>query len=165
MMFKIEFHEGVRGGIVPPVLRRVVVIKSNLIGASIQVSKLKPERDSHKFHPDIKKDYITLTGKLNNDVATKLLPRIKEQLKKLPIEEPCGSQDIYNFDTSISYSSLRFQWKNKAPTGCCQEISSKKPNQEEKQTFKEIIDTINSLGEQYATKTKNNGILSLKSCF
>lgn len=78
------------------------------------------------------------------------MEQIKNQLQQLPTEEPVGSQDIYGQDVSISFFSDDFQWSNGGPEGCSQGESSTQATPEQKEKFKELVDIVKGLGQQYA---------------
>lgn len=99
---------------------------------------------------------------------------MKQELQALPTEEPVGSEDIYGQDISLSFFSDDFQWSNGTrkkkkiqtnktifiniflliktggPEGCSQGESKQQASPEQKEKFKELVDIVKGLGEQYA---------------
>ncbi|KAL6715053.1 hypothetical protein ACLMJK_007314 [Lecanora helva] len=87
---------------------------------------------------------ITKTGSIQHDDVNVLLDRIRP-LEGLPTNP---TQDIYGFDTRIIITTFQVQWDNgeEAEGG----ESNANPTDENKQTFKDVLDSINSLARQSA---------------
>ncbi|KAG2203529.1 hypothetical protein INT46_011434 [Mucor plumbeus] len=139
--FQVVLREGVVGGFVGPTLRQMVDIKGDNSGATIMQATLKPES---------KNDYHTLAGGASIEEVSSLLDTLKQQLQSLPTEEPVGSEDIYGQDISLSFFSDDFQWSNGGPDGCAQGESQTQATPEQKEKFKELVNLVKGLGQQYA---------------
>lgn len=61
------------------------------------------------------------------------------------MEVPSGSQDIYGLDTSISFKTDKFWWRNGAPEGCGGGASTVHPTKEQKLKFKRAVAIVNEL--------------------
>ncbi|CAO3618826.1 unnamed protein product [Mucor hiemalis] len=141
MSFQVVLREGITGGFAGPTVKEVVDIKGDNSGATIMQASLKPSS---------KTDYNTQAGGASYEDLSGLLEQIKNQLQQLPTEEPVGSQDIYGQDISISFFSDDFQWSNGGPEGCSQGESNTQATPEQKEKFKELVDIVKGLGQQYA---------------
>ncbi|CAO3586900.1 unnamed protein product [Absidia cylindrospora] len=144
-MFQIVLREGITGGFVGPTVKQAVEIRGDNSGAIISHANLKPSS---------KTDYVTQVGQLTGDEANALINTLGEQLSQLPTEEPVGSEDIYGFDTSITFLAENFQWQNGGPEGCTRNPSSVQASPEQKQKFQELTQSLINLGQQYAIQSE-----------
>nr|CAG8467836.1 5967_t:CDS:2 [Entrophospora candida]CAG8482481.1 14443_t:CDS:2 [Entrophospora candida] len=129
--FRIVLVEGIRGGFKPPTVRRRIEINGDENGGVVN--------DSALVNRELKSKQVK---EFSNDV--------RENLSKLPTESDRASEDIYGFDTSITFQSEGFEWRNGCAEGCIQSISEVKPTAEQKAAFKALIEKVKSLGQQYA---------------
>lgn len=76
---------------------------------------------------------------------------IKSQLKSLPVGEPNGA-DVYALDTGISFGSDDMEWSNAGPQGCRpgNHPPSNTPTEQQRESFKSLVEQIKALGGQYA---------------
>ena len=105
-----------------------------------------------------------------------LVQTLKDQLSKLPTEQPPGSEDIYDLDTSIVFACDDFELcngkkkkkkrkkengiylylhhlfvsKQGGPGGCAQGQSSVQATEEQKEKFKELVELLKGVGQNYA---------------
>ncbi|ORY99572.1 hypothetical protein BCR42DRAFT_385562 [Absidia repens] len=145
-MFHIVLREGITGGFVGPTVKQVVEIHGDDEGATIVHANLKPSS---------KTDYTTQQGQLSTNEVQTLVNTLVPELGQLPIEEPIGSEDIYGFDTSISFLSGDFKWQNGGPEGCTRNASSVQASPEQKQTFQKLVQTLTRLGQQNAIQSQD----------
>ncbi|KAG2196719.1 hypothetical protein INT47_009629 [Mucor saturninus] len=141
MAFQVVLRDGITGGFAGPTIKQVVDIQGDNSGASITQATLKPQS---------KTDYHTQTGGVSAEQLSSLLDLLKQELQALPTEDPVGSEDIYGQDISLSFFSDDFQWSNGGPEGCSQGESTTKASDEQKEKFKEIVQMVKGLGDQYA---------------
>lgn len=80
-----------------------------------------------------------------DEVNTSLVNELYSILKVLPMEVPSGSQDIYGLDTSISFKTDKFWWRNGGPQGCGGGGSTVHPTKEQKLKFKRAVAIVNEL--------------------
>ena len=73
-----------------------------------------------------------------------MLLDIVKQLQGLPTNP---NEDIYGFDTRIIITTFELQWDNGEEV---EGESDANPSDENKQTFKDVMDSINSLARQSA---------------
>ncbi|KAL9540174.1 hypothetical protein PS6_010884 [Mucor atramentarius] len=139
--FQVVLREGIVGGFAGPTVKQVVDIKGDNNGATVMHATLKPES---------KNDYHTQSGGASIEELSSLLDTLKQQLQELPTEQPIGSQDIYGQDISLSFFSDDFQWSNGGPEGCSQGESQVQATPEQKEKFKELVNMVKGLGQQYA---------------
>jgi len=66
-------------------------------------------------------------------------------LKKLPVESPPGSEDIYGLDISIAWGSDDLMWCNSGPEGCRGSESQVKASEEQKLGFKRAVEIIEQI--------------------
>ncbi|CAO3668548.1 unnamed protein product [Rhizopus stolonifer] len=141
MSFQIVLREGITGGFVGPVIKQAVEINGDPSGVNVMHSTLKP---------DTRADYNTLSGGASFEEVSSLFGLLKDQLSRLPTEQPVGSQDIYGQDISITFLTEDFQWSNGGPEGCSQGESSVQATPEQKEIFKELVSLIKGIGQQFA---------------
>ncbi|KAI9356076.1 hypothetical protein BD770DRAFT_323448 [Pilaira anomala] len=141
MSFQVVLREGITGGFAGPTIKQVVDIKGDNSGATIMQATLKPESKS---------DYHTQSGGVSAEQVNNILELLKQELQNLPTEQPVGSADIYGQDVSLSFFTDDFQWSNGGPEGCSQGESEQQATPEQKEKFKELVDLVKGLGEQYA---------------
>ncbi|GFF38429.1 hypothetical protein IFM58399_05232 [Aspergillus lentulus] len=82
---------------------------------------------------------------INESDVNVLVEELYSILKKLPTEEPPGSEDIYGLDTSIMWESDDLRWWNGGPSGCEGGESSVRPTAEQKTMFKRAVDIVMSM--------------------
>ncbi|RCH99413.1 hypothetical protein CU097_010172 [Rhizopus azygosporus] len=138
MSFQIVLREGIRGGFVGPTTRYAVQIQGDKSGATVTQSTLKP---------DSRTDYNTMAGGASFEDLANLVQTLKDQLSKLPTEQPPGSEDIYDLDTSIIFACDDFEWCN---GGCAQGQSSVQATEEQKEKFKELVELLKGVGQNFA---------------
>ena len=85
-----------------------------------------------------------------DDDTTKLVEELEAILKKLPTEQPPGSEDIYGLNTGIAFKSGDFEWCNGGPQGCGGGESFVKATEEEKAQFKRAVEIV----EQIVSKSE-----------
>ncbi|CEG69077.1 hypothetical protein RMATCC62417_05218 [Rhizopus microsporus] len=141
MSFQIVLREGIRGGFVGPTTRYAVQIQGDKSGATVTQSTLKP---------DSRTDYNTMAGGASFEDLANLVQTLKDQLSKLPTEQPPGSEDIYDLDTSIIFACDDFEWCNGGPGGCAQGQSSVQATEEQKEKFKELVELLKGVGQNFA---------------
>ena len=66
-------------------------------------------------------------------------------LKGLPTEQPPGSQDIYELDTSIAFGSQELEWVNGGPAGCNGQESSVQATEEQKAQFARAVALVHEI--------------------
>ena len=74
-----------------------------------------------------------------------MLLDVVRQLEGLPTSP---NEDIYGFDTRIIITTFEIQWDNGEEVEGAE--SNANPTDENKQTFKDVMDSINSLARQSA---------------
>ncbi|KAI8341002.1 hypothetical protein EDC96DRAFT_522830 [Choanephora cucurbitarum] len=141
MSFQVMLREGIVGGFAGPTVKQMIQIQGDHTGALIQQHTLKPES---------KTDFSVQSGGLATEQVSGILDEIKKQLQELPTEQPPGSEDIYGQDISLGFMSDDFQWINGGPEGCSNGTSEVQPTPEQKEKFKELVELVKGLGQQYA---------------
>ncbi|KAI8886730.1 hypothetical protein K501DRAFT_321740 [Backusella circina FSU 941] len=142
MSFQIALREGLVGGFVGPTIRQYVQVQGDSSGASITQSTLKPGSQN---------DYSTFAGGASTEDLSSVLELLKEKLRGLPTEDPVGSEDIYGEDIALAFMSDDLEWVNGGPQGCSGSgTSNVQATQEQKETFKSIVEIVRGLGQQYA---------------
>jgi hypothetical protein len=87
----------------------------------------------------------------HGDETSKLVTELESILKKLPTEQPPGSEDIYGLNTGIFWGSNDLQWANGGPEGCGGGTSSVQATAEEKEKFKRAVDIVKQLVDKADT--------------
>ncbi|CAJ0636762.1 4765_t:CDS:2 [Entrophospora sp. SA101] len=136
--FRIVLVEGIRGGFKPPTVRRRIEINGDENGGVVNDSAL------------VNRELKSKQGVVTSNQVKEFSNDVRENLSKLPTESDQASEDIYGFDTSITFQSEDFEWRNGCAEGCIQSISEVKPTAEQKAAFKALIEKVKSLGQQYA---------------
>jgi len=142
MSFHLQLTEGIVGGFKPPTIRRVVEITGDRDTVFVKRSSLKG-RD----------DYEVQQGVITSQEVTAFMTKLPANLGALPTENPQGGEDIYGLDTSISFQTEGFEWRNGGPEGCTGQESIVKPSAEQKALFKDLASKILEIGEHYATRS------------
>ncbi|KAI8639434.1 hypothetical protein BD408DRAFT_421450 [Parasitella parasitica] len=138
--YKVVLREGiVENGFAGPTVGQALEIEGDDNGAKISRSSLKPEST---------KDYHTLSGAFSEDL-TSIFEMLKEKLQTLP-PDPVGFQDIYGLKTSVFFGLDDFQWYNAIAGSCSEDKPDVQLTEEQKETFKEVVDIIKGLGEKQA---------------
>lgn len=88
-------------------------------------------------------DFTSATVQKDGSVD-ELVNELKSILKKLPTENPPGSEDIYGMDTSIMWGSDDLEWTNTCGQGCGGH-SSVQATDEEKAKFKKALEIADKL--------------------
>ncbi|CAG8570905.1 434_t:CDS:2 [Paraglomus brasilianum] len=142
MTYFLMLTEGIAGGFKPPTIRRVIELSSDGTIGFVKQSTLKN-----------KDDYVVQQGEVSSRELAVLGVDLRTYLAILPREEPEGGEDIYGLDISISFQTDGFEWRNGAPEGCTNEPSRVHPTPEQKAMFRELVERIQSVGQQFAINT------------
>ncbi|CAG8477764.1 14313_t:CDS:10 [Acaulospora morrowiae] len=143
MAFRITLTEGIVGGFKPATIRRMISIADENGEVIVRSSTLK-SRD----------DYNVMQGTLTSQQVGTLVNDLKVGLNDLPTEMTSGGQDIYGMDTSISFQSNDFEWRNGGSGGCTNEESEIQPTPVQKALFQELVQKILSISQQYAVQSQ-----------
>ena len=84
------------------------------------------------------------TNDCHSDDVQELL-RLVSQLRGFPSHE---TKDVYGLDTNLELHTLEIQWTNKEDDPAADAVSDIPA--ESKQTFKDVIDSINAAGRTFA---------------
>ncbi|KAF7364365.1 hypothetical protein MSAN_01097000 [Mycena sanguinolenta] len=111
----------------------------SLNGKTARLSPPCPRPRASPSHPP--------PGSLGSDVAF-LIDELHPILKILPLEDPRGSEDIYEMDTSIMWGSEDLEWCNGGPAGCGGGKSMVQATPEEKEKFRPAMEIVQKLVER-----------------
>lgn len=82
---------------------------------------------------------------LPHSAVETLIDELHSILKKLPMESPPGSEDIYGLGISIAWGSDDLMWCNSGPEGCGGGVSQVKASEEQKLEFKRAVEIIEQI--------------------
>jgi hypothetical protein len=71
----------------------------------------------------------------------------KLRLWELPLEKPCGGEDIYRLDTTLHACWNARIWKNEAPGGCVHFGSQTRPSEPERNRFQEAVTAVRRMAD------------------
>lgn len=149
--FYLRVVHGKRGGV------STRVVTSNGLIAGIVGGFVAPEPTALKsvtYTPETKLLQISSSSNPSSNItpirvqkdksADLLVEELQSILKALPTEDPPGSEDIYGFNTSITWGSDEFQWCNGGAQGCGG-VSTVHVNEEQKAKFKKALEIADKL--------------------
>ena len=133
---------GIQGGFAPPTPNAIHIITQPLNKDELLItSAIRKEGTPGPGLQDAAPKFINS----KDEHTASLVNELYGILKKLPTENPPGSQDIYGLDTSIAWLSEDLQWINGSPEGCGGGSSSVQPSEDEKAKFKRAVDIVDEL--------------------
>jgi len=138
--FYCRLQKGIAGGFAPPTPSEIHVLSRGLDNPTtllIQSEIRKPGTPNLVSQFGGQGKSVTL-----NETKIAELYGI---LKKLPTEQPPGSEDIYGLDTMIMWGSDDLEWANGGPQGCGGGTSDIQPTDAQKAEFKKAVEIIKSL--------------------
>jgi hypothetical protein len=137
----IEMRVGIVGGIVAPTvkLELEIALEKDKDEATVRFMRLKDNK------PVVKK------GTMTRKEVEALLKDI-EKVWDLPKEDPEGCEDIYGLDTGLHVQIDRQSWRNGGPGGCVHGQSKVQATEEQKKTFKKIVDKVSQIAEKHASQ-------------
>ncbi|KAG8999015.1 hypothetical protein FRB94_006483 [Tulasnella sp. JGI-2019a] len=137
--FIIRLQHGIQGGFAPPTPNEIHMLTRSSDSPTtilIQSEVRKPGEPS-------------LSGLAPKSLALgdkeAQIAELHNILKRLPTEQPPGSQDIYGLDTQIVWGSDDLEWMNGSPAGCGGGVSEVQPTEEEKALFKKAVEIVKGL--------------------
>ena len=138
---KIQMRVGIVGGFVAPTVKLDIEIhlEKDQDQATVRFMRLKDDKP------------VVKTGSMTRGEIEALLKDI-EKVWDLPVEDPEGSQDIYGLDTGVHIRIDRKQWRNGGPGGCVHGQSKVQASEEQKKTFKSIVDKVAQAAEKHASQ-------------
>lgn len=152
---------GIAGGFAPPNPTSVQQITSSLNdgGTSsilLQTTTRDPDQrrlpDEPTAQSTFKHDAVVdnATKEKVGDRVSKLVGELEAILRKLPMESPPGSKDIYGMDIGLTFGSDNVEWMNGGPQGCGGGVSDVEATDAEREEFKKalaIVDELVKLGQ------------------
>ncbi|KAG6887008.1 hypothetical protein C0992_001199 [Termitomyces sp. T32_za158] len=139
--YSFRLQKGIVGGFAPPTPDYIHTVTKASNNTNLLVAS--------SFRPDG-------TPQLQ-DAAPKSLPatdydalvdELHSILKKLPVESPPGSEDIYGLNISIAWGSEDLEWCNGGTQGCGGGMSEVQATDDQKALFKRAVDIVNELASK-----------------
>ena len=133
---------GITGGFAPPTPEAIHTITKVENNTHLLITSATREIGT----PDLKSlaPKSLLASSPHTDTAA-LVEELHGILKKLPLESPPGSEDIYGMDVSIAWGSEDLEWCNGGPEGCGGGVSMVQATEEEKRKFGRAVEIVEEL--------------------
>ena len=125
----ITLTDGVVGGIESPIVRQEIILYRSALGKyQVWLRKLEECRRYYTY------SFADYSPSQFDELVSNL-----SELKKLPLENPVGGEDIYQQDISLGVFTDQWQWMNQAPGGCVRMKSKTTPTTKQKEKFQEMV--------------------------
>lgn len=138
--YSLRLQKGITGGFAPAIPNAIYTITRPKNQTTLNVSCAERSPGTPSLQELAPKALSHLD-------AETLIDELHSILKKLPMESPPGSEDIYGLNISIAWGSDDLMWCNGGPEGCGG-VSQVKASEEQKMQFKRAVEII----EQIANK-------------
>ncbi|OGM48970.1 hypothetical protein ABOM_003115 [Aspergillus bombycis] len=135
--YTIRLQKGIQGGFAPPTPSAILTLVKSAESSNIIVSQAtRPDGQ-----PGIQQQPEKALDASDGDVES-LVTELYGILKDLPMEDPAGSEDIYQLDTSITWGSDDLEWYNGGPQGCGGDQSDIQPSKAQQAKFRRAVDVV-----------------------
>lgn len=125
--------EGIRGGFIPPIVRRRVELGYDWNAGDYRVTVYDPTRWDSAEGP-------YSTALLGRQAFEEILRGVRERgLETLPPQPDPDGADVYALDTGLEVRDGGLLWENLASGGCTTNPTSVRPTEEEQRAFRAVV--------------------------
>ncbi|KIK52974.1 hypothetical protein GYMLUDRAFT_179561 [Collybiopsis luxurians FD-317 M1] len=137
--YSLRLQKGITGGFAPPTPSFIATITRTENADTLNISSASRADGTPDLGSFAPKSSDT------TESAEAWMDELHGILKKLPTEQPPGSEDIYGLDTSIFWGSDDLQWFNGGMSGVSGGPGSVQATPEQKAQFKRAVEIVESL--------------------
>ncbi|KAI5119173.1 hypothetical protein M0805_000627 [Coniferiporia weirii] len=151
--FFLRLQHGITGGFAPPTPSAVHSLSKSSAQTHILVASATRALGTPELSEAAPKAVaLTATNAVDGaeaaaTPAAALVDELQAILKRIPMESPPGSEDIYGMDTGIAWASADLEWSNGGPAGCAggPGSSTVQPTAEDKAGFARAVEIVKEL--------------------